>query len=166
MTKMTTMNASATRNKNMRIPWWSGAIRLLGAATGMVAVTAPASSVSAQGSDYRSAIAAPGAWQTFGTALRQRFEQRLADDDEAVLRLREAMARREGQSSQMLVRTWIAPGGTIERLSFDSIDESDVTVNLRAVLASVVMPPPPADMLQPLHLRLSLRASGQPGKEQ
>ena len=160
------MSASATSNRVRGGSWWARVLRLLGVATGLVAA-APFSLARAQNADFRPAAAAPAAWQGFALELLSRFQQRLGSDDEAAQRLQEALATREKRSAQTLVvRTWIAPSGMIERLEFDGIDEADVAVNLRALLTSVVLSRPPADMLQPLHLRLSPRTGEPPRRDQ
>lgn len=160
------MNASATTSRRHTAPWWQRMLRLLGAATGLVAA-APFSLAPAQNAEYRSAASAPAAWQSFAKELQDRFEQRLGADNEAAKHLQETVAADDRTSTQtIVVRTWITSGGRIERLEFDGIHEAAMAVSLRAALASVAITPPPADMLQPLHLRLSLRAGDQKRRDQ
>ena len=126
---------------------------LLGGTLG--SVPAP---VVAQGSDYRAAGTVPAAWKEFATQLQRRFEQRLAADDDAVRRFQDEMAKRgEGGASAMslIVRTWILPNGKIGRIEVDGPDR-DIAVDLSALLTGGDVGMPPADMRQPLHLRLSL----------
>lgn len=135
---------------------------LLGGALG----SAPAP-VIAQGSDYRAAGAVPAAWQEFAKQLQRRFEQRLAADDDAVRRFQDEMAKRgEGDASatSLTVRTWILPSGKIERIEVDGPDR-DIAANLSTLLVNGDVGSPPADMLQPLHLRLSLHPKEAPQQE-
>lgn len=83
--------------------------------------------------------------------------------------MRDAIAKHQKQSPEILVaRTWISSKGEVERLEFSGLDLDDdtVAIYLRTRLASVVVGPPPSNMLQPLHLRLSLRAKDESGKDQ
>lgn len=160
------MTASGTTNNAPRAKWWARLLRSTGTATSLAAAVA-ATTAPAQNGEYRSAATAPVAWQTFARELKTRFEQRLGADDEAARRVQESVAKREQQSADMLVvRAWVLPSGKIERLEFDGIDDADLGVSLRALLASVTVTSPPQDMLQPLHLRVSLHASAQSRKEQ
>ncbi len=163
---MTTIAAAVT-NSGRRMSLWSRVFRSLGAVTGLfVAASAVPSIASGQGTAYRSAATAPPSWQTFAKELQGRFQQRLAVDDDGARRMQDAMVQHEKQSQEVLVvRTWVLPNGKIERLEFDGLDDADVAVNLRALLSGIAVGVPPMDMLQPLHLRLSLRASDQPRKD-
>ncbi len=145
---------------------WKLAFRLFGVATGILTSVWTGTFVAAaQDLDYRSAAAAPAVWLTFAKELQGRFEQRLASDDDGARRIQDAMAKNDKQSTEsVVVRAWVSPGGKIERLEFDVLDNADVAVVLRALLAGVTVGAPPQDMLQPLHLRLSLRAKQQPAE--
>jgi hypothetical protein len=48
--------------------------------------------------------------------------------------------------------------GKVNRVEFDGIDDPDAINELRALLIDGNVGAPPPEMLQPLHLRLSLRA--------
>jgi hypothetical protein len=140
----------------------------LGAATGLLAagLAAETLSVVAQGSDYRSAATAPAAWQEFAKKLQNTFQQRLAADDDGARQFRDQMDKRAEEANAapvtLIARTWILPDGNVERIEFDGLDQ-DVAVNLRALLAHGEVGVAPPDMLQPLHLRLSLRPKDQSG---
>lgn len=152
------MNANATGNSSPRARWLAKILRSLGIASGVAAVSTVASLVPAEQANYRSATTAPASWQSLATELKDRFEERLGADNDGARRMRDAVTKFEQQSTLMLVvRAWIAPTGKVERLEFDGLDDADIAVELRALLASVAVSPPPSDMLQPLHLRLSLR---------
>jgi hypothetical protein len=144
-------------------------LRWLGAATGVVGagLGTGAASVVAQQSDYQSAAAAPVAWQQFAKQLQDLFQQRLAADEEGARRIQDDMAKRAGAANatpaSVIARTWILPDGKVERMEFDGLDP-DVAVDLRTLLARGDVGVPPSDMLQPVHLRLSLRPKGEPGR--
>lgn len=169
-----TMKPDAVSNNNSRMGWWKKIFWSLGAATGLLAagLGAGASSVAAaaQDSDFRSASKAPVSWQEFAKQLQDRFQQRLASADEQARNFQHYMAKRGKASSTtsltLVVRAWVLPGGQVERLEFDGLNDDAVAVDLRALLARGDVGAPPPDMLQPLHLRLSLRPEDQPGQEQ
>jgi len=163
------MTANPASRNRTRSAWWTRLFRSVGAAAGLLTAAAGAgtTSAAAQGGDYRSAAAAPVAWQQFATQLQGRFQQRLAADDEAARRLQDYMARRAAGAEAaapftLPVRAWVLPDGQIERIEFDGFDDDAAAVNLRSILASADAGVPPPDMLQPLHLRLSLRPKDQP----
>jgi len=156
--------SAGSDNNNVGGPGWlTRLFRSVGLLGGLAA---GASSVAAQGVDYRPAAAAPAAWQEFAKRLQSRFQQRLAADDEGVRQFQDYMAKRAGAadtpSLTLVVRTWILPDGKIERIEFDGLDDPAAAVNLRALLAGGDVGTPPPDMLQPLRLRLSLRPKDQP----
>lgn len=152
------MNANVADNSDSRARWWAKVLRSLGIAGGVAAASTVASLVTAEQASYRSAATAPASWQNLATELKTRFEERLAADSEVARRMRDAVTQFEQQSPLMLiVRAWIAPTGKVERLEFDGLDDAEIAIELRALLAVVTVGPPPSEMLQPLHLRLSLR---------
>ena len=121
----------------------------------------------AEGGGYRAAGAVPAAWQEFARQLQGHFQRRLATDDEAARRIQDHMAKRavsERAPPPLIVRAWISPIGSIERVESDGLDDVGA-VTLRALLVGVDVGPPPPDMLQPVHLRLSLRPDDQPRRE-
>ncbi|MBR1221252.1 hypothetical protein JQ557_24850 [Bradyrhizobium sp. U87765 SZCCT0131] len=137
-------------------------VRWLGAATGLITVGlgSTAAPAVAQRADFQSATAAPAAWQAFARQLQSQFQQQLAADDTVARQVRDGIAGQavveSGRPSSVVVRTWILPSGRVERVDFDGL-EPDVAAPLRALLARDNVGAPPADMLQPLHLRLSLQ---------
>ncbi|MEN3380811.1 MAG: hypothetical protein V7608_855 [Hyphomicrobiales bacterium] len=159
-----------TGSKNRRrAPWWKRHSRFLGAVAGLLTagLASDASSVVAQNGNYRSVREVPAAWQDFAKQLQARFEQRIAADDEKARHFQDYVARRGETSAAPLsfrLRTWILADGKVERVEFDGVD-NDVAVALRALLINGEVGVPPPDMLQPLHLRLSLRASAEPAQK-
>jgi hypothetical protein len=161
-----TISAGAVANKVHSMTWWKQVVRSLGTVTGLFAASAGTSVAAAQEADYRSAATAPAAWQAFAKQLQARFEQRIAADDAAARKFQEYMAKRDAGPNAppltFVVRAWILPDGKIERLEFDGLDDKEIAVNLRMLLARDNVGGPPPDMLQPLRLRLSLRQKEQP----
>jgi hypothetical protein len=164
-----TKNADATSNNRNRIAWWKRLLCSLGAITGVftIGVGASRSPAAAQGVDYRSAAAAPAAWQEFAKRLQALFQDRLAAGEEVRL-FQDYIAKRSGGASTttlaLVVRAWVLPDGKVERIEFDGLDDHNLAVRLRALLALGNVGAPPPDMLQPLHVRLSLRPPDQPGR--
>jgi hypothetical protein len=141
---------------------WFGAL----AGVGLVAggdLAASGTSASAQQANYRPSKDAPASWQDFALDLQTRLVERLAGDDDATRllhRLLEARGTKQVSGQTIIVKVWVTTSGRIARLEFDGLDR-EVADALRRVFerAGVDVPPPP-DLLQPLHLRLSLRGAG------
>jgi hypothetical protein len=161
-------NADVSNNGN-RIAWWKRLLCSLGAISGVFTVGVGASRLPAAAQDvnYRSAAAAPAAWQEFAKRLQGAFQDRLAADEEVRL-FQDYTAKHSGAASTtalaLVVRTWVLPDGKVERIEFDGLDDDNLAVRLGALLALGNVGVPPPDMLQPLHLRLSLRPMDQPGR--
>jgi hypothetical protein len=149
---------------------WKRLIWLLGTMTGLLTAPDGSGPVPALGQEnkYRSATSAPVGWQQFAAQVQSRFQQQLSADGAEVHKLQEYLqdhaAGPNAVSPTLVVRTWILPEGKIERVEFDGIDDGAVVAGLRALLARGEVDAPPPDMLQPLHLRLSLRPQPREGK--
>lgn len=160
------MNAATPATKSAPGGWWRRALRSLGTATGLVAA-AGSSTLTASGQDaaYRSAAAAPQSWQVFARQMQGIFEQRLAGDEKETRAFQDYLAKREGVENAppltFVARTWILHDGNIERMEFDGLDDKEISLSLRAILMRGNVGAPPADMLQPVRLRLSLRPKDQ-----
>lgn len=164
------MSVAVVGVSRQRTAWWRRLLWSLGAATGLLSAGAGVDpgSVAAQGVDYRSAASAPAAWKDYAKRLQTSFQDRLAADDAATRQFQDFVAKREGgaRALTLVIRTWVLPNGNVERIEFDGLDDNDVAVNLRALLARGAVGAPPPDMLQPLHLRVSLRPKDQPRQGQ
>lgn len=129
----------------------------LGMTIGAGTITLPVAS--AQTSDYQPTGNAPAAWQQFAEQVQLRFRERLATEDGSVRQLNRLLEERRAIDSaplNVLVKVWISPVGAVERLEFDTLDP-EVASNLRAILiGSSLHALPPQNMLQPMHLMLSL----------
>lgn len=135
-------------------------IRMLAWVTGLAPlILGSAASTSAQDAGYKPAAAVPSAWRAFAAELQTRLQERLATDDEATRRFHDFMNENNKNSpAAATLRAWVAPSGKLERIEFDGIDDPAVAVNLRALLIGTSVSMPPPDMLQPLRLRIGLRA--------
>jgi hypothetical protein len=166
---MMTKKADAAAGRRNRIAWWKRLLWSLGAITGVVTtgVGTSGSPAAAQDVDYRSAAAAPAAWQEFAQRLQAHFQDRLATDEDVRLLQDYIATRRGGVSTTALaltVRAWVESDGEIQRIEFDGLDDDNLAVRLRALLSLGDVGVPPSDMLQPVRLRLSLRPTDQPGR--
>ncbi|ABD88458.1 hypothetical protein [Rhodopseudomonas palustris] len=149
-------------NNRRRTAWWQRIVRSFGWLTRSVAIVAAGTwSAAAQDAGYRSAATAPVAWQAFAKQLQSRFEQRLADADKDAITFQDGVTKRNAGPNvaplTFVARAWVLPDGKVERLEFDGLDDKEIAVSLRQLLIRVNVGNPPADMLQPLRLRLSLR---------
>jgi hypothetical protein len=164
------MSRDGVKNSENRVGWLKRLFWSLGTATGLLTagLGAQASPTDSQRSDYRSAAAAPAAWQEFAKQLQNRFQQRLAADEGAARRFQDDMAKlAEGKNAApptLIVRTWILPDGKVERVESEGLDPVSA-ISLRTLLAGEGVGVPPPDMLQPLHLRLTLRPNDKSGQQ-
>ncbi|WP_407178618.1 hypothetical protein [Bradyrhizobium sp. STM 3562] len=150
---------------------WRALFGWLGAVSGMLTVApgpAGAATGDAPQSAYRPAVVAPAAWHAFARQLQTRFQEELSAED-VVRRFQDEMARR-GRSAEtavdvVTVQAWITSDGRIERVEFGQIDPG-LAMRLRALLNRANVGAPPSDMLQPVHLRLSLKPKERPGQGQ
>lgn len=130
----------------------------LGITIGAGTITLP-TATAAQTNDYQPTDNAPATWRQFAEQVQLKFRERLATDDGSVRQLNRLLEERRAIDSNplsVLVKVWISPVGAVERLEFDTLD-TDVASNLRAILiGSSLHALPPQNMLQPMHLMLSL----------
>ena len=105
-----------------------------------------------------SATEAPAAWNNYALLVQAHVREWLAGDD-VIRRFKEATQDQQGQakpSQTVVARVWISAAGKIERVAISALDE-DAVVKLRtAIEGRDIGLPPPADMPQPLHLKLSI----------
>lgn len=108
---------------------------------------------------------APAHWVDYAHAAGGALQSRLSDGaGELVTRLHERLSRQAqaGAARTVLVQLWISGHGNVERSQFDSFGDVQADADLRALLAARPLPAPPADMRQPLVLRLTLQANPEP----
>jgi hypothetical protein len=120
--------------------------------------------VAAQGLDYRDPASVPPSWKQFAKLVQYRFETWLGADEEVANRFRSyltSLGKEEGAPPTLVVRAWLNPDGTIERVSFAALKDARADADLRTILTrGNIGEAPPPEMLQPLSLRFSLN----PGK--
>lgn len=142
--------------------------RILWTAAGFVGVlsllgwpgTTP--SANAQNLDYRSPNAVPAAWTRYAQLVQYRFKEWLAADDEVAYRFHLFLENRavgeDTPPAALVVKVWIAKDGAVQRVEFPSLQNQQADADLRAILTQGnIGEPPPADLLQPLHLKLALQ---------
>ena len=134
-----------------------GALALL---FGVMSLQGPVTEARAQNADYRSPDSVPASWGTFAARVKLRFEERIAADDPIANRLRDWLTQSQGKPgapASVIVRAWINADGTVSRVSFPPLPDGRANDDLQSILMrSDVGQSPPADMLQPIHLRFSL----------
>jgi hypothetical protein len=122
--------------------------------------------VAAQSSDYRSAAMAPVVWQQFSQQLQLRFVELLAADGKMLQQLQDYLVAQgtDAGALSLTLQGWISPAGNIERVELLDPPDAKVAAGLRALLSGGHVGVPPAEMPQPLKMRLSLRSPDQPGQ--
>lgn len=127
-------------------------------------LSTPVSTVGAQGLEYRSPDAAPPAWGQFAKLVKYHFEEWISADEAVANRfrswLKEASGTQEEPPSSLVVKAWLNPDGTVERVSFAALKSDRANSDLRTVLTrGNIGEAPPPEMLQPINLRFSLNIS-------
>ncbi|WP_441242457.1 hypothetical protein [Tardiphaga sp. 768_D3_N2_1] len=141
--------------------WRFARLSALLASIGLISAPVPAR---AQGLDYRSPDAAPPAWGQFAKLVKYRFEEWMSADEAIANRfrasLKEANGTQDGPPASLVVKAWLNPDGTVERVSFASFKDDRANTDLRTVLTrGNIGEAPPPEMLQPINLRFSLNLS-------
>lgn len=113
------------------------------------------------GSDYRDPTQAPPSWMEFAKLVKYRFETWIAANDTVANRFRAYLIKNAGKDdgppSTLTVRAWLNPDGTVERVSFTSLNNTQADDDLHTILKrGNIGEAPPPEMLQPLNLRFSL----------
>ena len=126
----------------------------IGAGAALTLLPLPAQDVT-----YRASESAPIAWREFALKVQARLHERLSAGDEVtqvVHRRLEEQANSAGDAQFLVLKVWVTPSGRVERLDADELD-SETATSLRGILVQQeVGATPPSDLLQPLHLKLSL----------
>ena len=130
---------------------------LLALATPLIVAGGFVGSHAAIGHEYRASAAAPAEWRAYAQRLQGLFRDELSDDDI----IRSLAAARDRAAAEKLpttftVRAWITQDGKIARLEFSGLDETTTSAVRARLMRTDVGTSPPADMLQPIHLKLSL----------
>lgn len=114
----------------------------------------------------------PQAWLRYAQLVSTQFQTSLEADNDASKQLHQYLEERIGNATAdapppaIVVRAWIGESGAVSKLQFDSLGNDAADAALRTLLIEHVLPePPPADMLQPLRVRLRLVANPEAGPE-
>lgn len=114
----------------------------------------------AQGLDYRDPANVPPSWKQFAKLVQFRFETWVTADEEVASRFRSHMinaGKEDGAPPTLVVRAWLNPDGTIEKVSFPALKDAQANADLRTILTrGNIGEAPPPEMLQPISLRFSL----------
>jgi hypothetical protein len=108
---------------------------------------------------FKSTVEAPAAWRDYAVLVKGRVQDWLSGDDERARRLRAALDARASErsaASRFVARLWILSDGEVTRAEFDGVEAATVAELRALLLHRRIGAPPPPDMLQPLHLRLTL----------
>ena len=129
------------------------------ASIGLLSV--PVSSPLAQGLDYRSPDAAPPAWGQFAKLVKFRFEEWISADEVVANRfrawLKETSGKQDSAPTSLVVKAWLNPDGSVERVSFAALKDERANNDLRVVLTrGNIGEAPPPEMLQPINLRFQI----------
>jgi hypothetical protein len=158
------LTADAGGRRRARATWWRTFFRPVAVMAGLIVAgtSAEAAPVTEERGEYRSATTVPDTWQVFARQLQQRFEQQLSGDSDGARRIQDYLTRRGGGADapalKLVLRAWVLADGKVSRIEVDGIDDAGMRVELRALLMAGGVGAPPPALLQPLHLRLSLRA--------
>jgi hypothetical protein len=111
--------------------------------------------------DYRQPDTVPASWVRYAQLVQYRFKEWLAADTERASRfhlfLENRTANADAPPDQLIVKAWIAGDGKVEKVEFASLHDERANQDLHAILSrGNIGESPPADMLQPIHLRLLL----------
>jgi hypothetical protein len=114
----------------------------------------------AQDLNYRTQQAAPPSWQQFAKLVKYRFEEWVSADDEVATRFRtwvqEHAGKEDGPPKTLVIRVWANPDGTVERVTFPTLTDTQADEDLRTILKrGNIGEPPPPEMLQPIQLGFS-----------
>jgi hypothetical protein len=111
----------------------------------------------------------PQAWVAYAQLVGEQFQHSLEGYDATASELHAYLEDRMQHSppetipSMVDVRAWIGADGSVTRVAFASFGDAQADDDLRAVLmAYAIGVPPPADMRQPLRVRLVLEAKPDP----
>jgi hypothetical protein len=108
---------------------------------------------------------APQTWIAYAQKVGEQFQQSLeayddtANELHAFLEDRMQHPQADTVPSTITVRAWIGSDGAVTRVAFDSLGDARADNDLRVLLmAHAIGAAPPADMRQPLRVRLVLEA--------
>ncbi|WP_143149270.1 hypothetical protein [Hyphomicrobium sp. CS1BSMeth3] len=110
---------------------------------------------------FRPSTDVPAAWTAFAKSLQMQSQTVLRGDDEVARRLQVHLEKLRVANPNMpplalTIRMWVDANGRVQPVAHPPLLEPAANADLKTLLARVAAGPPPAGMLQPVHLRLSL----------
>lgn len=112
------------------------------------------------GLNYRGSAQAPPSWAQFSKLVKYRFETWISANETVANRFRTYLKhaeRADGPPQNLSVRVWLNPDGTVERVSFPPLGDSQADKDLHTILKrGNIGEAPPPEMLQPINLRFVL----------
>ena len=104
---------------------------------------------------------AAASWAQFAKLVKYRFETWISADEAISNRFRtyimEHSGKDDGPPPMLVVRAWLNPDGTVERVSFPPFKNAQADEDLHTILKrGNIGEAPPPEMLQPLNLRFSV----------
>jgi len=108
---------------------------------------------------------APASWNAYSVMLHNMVQVWLADNTDAALRLGsyfEGMRANDPDGKMSLpLEVWIDPKGMVSDIRYPLFAHDQANADMLTVLRGREMPePPPADMAQPVSLKLTLSSKG------
>ncbi|WP_460900941.1 YbaB/EbfC family DNA-binding protein [Paraburkholderia jirisanensis] len=142
---------------------------VLGFAMGVVGAGMLVSSAGA----FAQSAPVPAAWISYAQLVGEQFQSSLETQGAAADQLHTYLEQRivhppgDAPPAAIVVRAWLGADGAVTRLAFDSLGDAQADANLRALLsAHPITAPPPADMRQPLRVRLRLEENPEAAPQQ
>lgn len=110
--------------------------------------------------------AAPAAWTAYAETVTAILSSWMSGEDETAKRMRTRLdattSDPAASRSPLIVKLWIAPDGSLGRIAFQPVLDPATDADLRALLTTRHLPPPPRDMLLPLRVALQVEPKPQP----
>ncbi|WP_349544567.1 YbaB/EbfC family DNA-binding protein [Paraburkholderia acidicola] len=111
----------------------------------------------------------PQPWIDYAHQVGRQFQASLETDNDAANQLHQFLedrilnAKGDTPPPAIVVRAWIGANGAVTRVEFDTLGDAKADATLRQMLtAHPIAEPPPADMRQPLRVRLQMTATAAP----
>jgi hypothetical protein len=111
---------------------------------------------------------APPAWTAFASRLKIACEKELRAGNDVSRRLKDRLTKIQANAvpgtdpMRVAVKIWVAPAGVVSRVSFPPLSDEQATRELQTVLLRATPGAPPANLLQPVQLSISLKPRSQP----
>jgi hypothetical protein len=134
----------------------------------LVAVLIACSPRASAADQFLNAGDAPPAWTAFASRLKIACEKELRADNDVSRQLNDRLTKIQANAvpgtdpMRVAVKIWVAPAGVVSRASFPPLSDEQATRELQTILLRAIPGAPPADLLQPVQLSISLKPRIQP----